>query len=89
MSAQFKQNQSTHHVIAIPRVFWLNNFIVAGLGFLPPEPVVFDVIDGFKEYATDECGQPKGEGSPAAKDEIDGNNHQQLGYLKAQHFVAQ
>ena len=54
MSAQFKQNQSTHHVIAIPRVFWLNNFILAGLGFLPPESVMFDIVDGFKEYANDE-----------------------------------
>ena len=78
MSAQFKQNQSAHHVIAIPRVFWLNNFIMAGLGFLTPESIMFDVVDGFKEYTTDEGGQPKGEGSPTAEKEVDGQNNGKL-----------
>ena len=89
MSAQFKQNQSAHHVVTIPRVFWLNNFIVAGFGFLTPESVVLDIVDGFKEYTPDECGQPKGEGSPTAEKEVDGQNNGKLYYLEAQHFVAQ
>ena len=47
MSAQFKQNESSHHVIAVPRMLWLHDLIMSALGLLTHQAIVCDVIDGF------------------------------------------
>jgi hypothetical protein len=49
VAAEFKQQNATYYMIAVPAMPWHGPFIFARSAFFSCQPVVFNVVDGFEQ----------------------------------------